>query len=96
MQFFYINKLTENVNLKGASGSVSSSIVGGISDVVSSPEQGQTRTVTALLRHSNDANVVREDRLIPRDGGGAIAGHDPDIARAVVNNRSNLKILFQI
>lgn len=79
------------VNLKRAGGGVSSLIICNIGDLVSSPQQGLSRTMIILLRNFHDGNIVAELWLVPSYDGWPIFGDHPEISRAVVNLRRDLR-----
>lgn len=84
--------LTQQVDLEGASCTVSSRVIGNISDVVGSPQQCLAGPVSAALLYASNADVVTELRLVPRHDCCAVLGYHPQISRAVLHLWWNLSI----
>lgn len=87
---FSVSTLTKYVNFEVAAGRVSSLIVSHIADVVRSPQKCLSRSVSALLLNSDNANVVTELWFVPRNDRRSVLGDDPQVTRTVVDLRRYL------
>jgi len=82
--------LREDVHLESADGAVSCLVICHIGNVIVSPEKGLPWPKSLLLFDTDDADVISEDGLVPRDGRGSVLGHDPHAPWAVSHDWGDL------